>query len=273
MEEAFGVPLPDHYAVGECLLLSNGCQKSDGAHINADWVILEVVDEEYRPVPPGTLGAKLLVTNLANRVQPFIRYEVPDRAAVSIDPCPCGSRLPRITQIEGRTAEIFWVDDGIRQQFLSGVLFHSAADSLGDVREWQAIQHERNRVEIRLELLPGSSRSSAMAEVVLRQRLQDSGLPRAVAIDVKVVPSLSPRSEDGQIPPHVEHNRRAGKRAELTHPVKADTLVRETCQLPVSTRRAAVNRTGGEDPSHTGGLAPKCRIPGHENGESASAFS
>ena len=198
VEEAFGVPLPDHYAVGECLLLSNGCQRSDGAHINADWSILEVVDEEYRPVPPGTLGAKLLVTNLANRVQPFIRYEVPDRAAVSIDPCPCGSRLPRITQIEGRAAEIFWVDDGIRRQFLSGVLFHNAADSLGDVREWQAIQHERNRVEIRLELLPGSSRSSAMAEVILRKRLQDSGLPRAVAIDVKVVPSLAPDPKTGK---------------------------------------------------------------------------
>ena len=55
---------------------------------------LKLLTKSIGPFHPGTLGAELLVTNLANQVQPFIRYEVPDRAAVSIDPCPCGSRLP-----------------------------------------------------------------------------------------------------------------------------------------------------------------------------------
>ena len=60
-------------------------QCSEGhLHVNDDWVILEPVDANGKPVPPGTLSDKLYLTNLANFVQPVIRYEVtvPDRMAI-----------------------------------------------------------------------------------------------------------------------------------------------------------------------------------------------
>jgi phenylacetate-coenzyme A ligase PaaK-like adenylate-forming protein len=44
-----------------------------------DQVVVEIVDEHDRPVPPGTAGAKVLVTNLENRTLPLIRYELADR--------------------------------------------------------------------------------------------------------------------------------------------------------------------------------------------------
>jgi phenylacetate-CoA ligase len=191
VEAAFGVPLPDHYAVGECLLLCNGCQAGSGAHINSDWAILEVVDENYQPVPPGQLGKKILVTNLASAVQPFIRYEVGDQVSVSDEPCPCGSRLPRVAHVEGRAAEIFWVYDGNQYRMVHASLFHNVIDSLGDIREWQAIQTERNRLNIRLELMPGSSFPLGSGEGALQQRLRESGLPSEVAVDVRVVPFLA----------------------------------------------------------------------------------
>jgi phenylacetate-coenzyme A ligase PaaK-like adenylate-forming protein len=192
IEKAFGVPLPDHYAVGECLLLANGCQAGAGAHINADWAILEVVDENYRPVPPGELGRKVLITNLANTVQPFIRYEVGDQLCVTEGKCVCGSRLPKIAHVEGREAEIFWVYDGSRHRMIHASLFHSVIDALGEVREWQAIQHERNHIEVRLELLPGSSFSADMGEAKLRRMCYEQGLPAEVAVDVRIVPRLLP---------------------------------------------------------------------------------
>ena len=46
---------------------------------NSDQCIVELVDEHDRPVPDGTPSAKILVTNLANRIQPLIRYEINDR--------------------------------------------------------------------------------------------------------------------------------------------------------------------------------------------------
>src|SRR5262249_19553988 len=74
----FGVPVLNNYAAAECTYLSNGCPTDPGMHVNADCCIVEVVDEAYRPVPDGTPGAKVLVTNLFNTAQPFIRYEVND---------------------------------------------------------------------------------------------------------------------------------------------------------------------------------------------------
>ena len=56
IESAFGLHVMNNYATGECPFLSNGCHTDDGAHVNADWAILEVVDDEYRPVPDGTPG-------------------------------------------------------------------------------------------------------------------------------------------------------------------------------------------------------------------------
>jgi phenylacetate-CoA ligase len=192
VEEAFGVPLPDHYAVGECLLLTNGCQAGSGSHINADWAILEVVDDEYQPVPPGQLGKKILVTNLANTVQPFIRYEVGDQLRVEHGTCRCGSRLPCIAHVEGRAAEIFWVGDGSDQRMVHAALFHSVLDGLGQIREWQAIQRERNRLELRLELLPDSTFSCDSGEAMLRKMFQEQGLPTEVTVEVRTVPYLAP---------------------------------------------------------------------------------
>src|SRR5205823_10944439 len=94
IERAFGVHVSDCYMMAECPPLTTGCPEFPGSHVNADLALLEVVDDEYRPVPDGTPGAKVLVTNLYNLVQPLIRYEVGDVVTVSPSPCPCGSPLP-----------------------------------------------------------------------------------------------------------------------------------------------------------------------------------
>ena len=52
--------------------------------------MVEIVDDRNRPVPPGTAGAKVLVTNLENRTLPLIRYELADRVIESPEPNPAG---------------------------------------------------------------------------------------------------------------------------------------------------------------------------------------
>jgi phenylacetate-CoA ligase len=198
IEAAFRVPILNHFGTGECLFLSDGCPTDGGAHINSDWAILEVVDDDYRPVLPGELGKRILITNLANRVQPFIRYEIGDRLQMSTSPCRCGNRLPRIERIDGRAAELFWVDDGARRQYLTGVLFHSAVDSLHEVREWQTVQLQRNHIEVRLELLPNVRLSAETAERVLSSRLAELGLPGSVSFQVKIVEKLAADAATGK---------------------------------------------------------------------------
>ena len=108
-------------------------------------------------VADGAPGAKVLITNLVNAVQPFIRYEVGDAVTMATEPCGCGSRLPRVARIEGRTADVFWIRDATGYRRVLSIAFTHAFEYLREVREWQAIQVERDRVRVLLELLPGST--------------------------------------------------------------------------------------------------------------------
>jgi phenylacetate-coenzyme A ligase PaaK-like adenylate-forming protein len=94
--------------------------------------------------------------------------------------------------VEGRAAEIFWVYDGSQHRMVHAALFHSVIDALGEIREWQAVQRERNRLEVRLELLPNSKFSADSGEAMLRRMFQEQGLPAQVTVDVRIVPHLAP---------------------------------------------------------------------------------
>ena len=75
---------------------------------NTDLCIVELVDEHNKPVPPGTPSAKVLLTNLYNRAQPLIRYELTDRF-VEQPPAPDHGHL-RAT-VEGRADEVLRFGD------------------------------------------------------------------------------------------------------------------------------------------------------------------
>ncbi len=98
--QGLGGVLRNSYGASEFLAMGWEC--AHGAmHLNADWVILEPVDENHRPVPPGEPSYKVLLTNLANHVQPLIRYELGDHITVHGEPCSCGSPLP-VMEVSGR---------------------------------------------------------------------------------------------------------------------------------------------------------------------------
>jgi hypothetical protein len=188
---AFGVPVLDNYGAGECIFLGNGCPTHPGSHVNADWAVLEVVDEAGRPVPDGRLGHKALLTNLANRVLPLIRYEMGDRLQMAAGPCRCGSRLPRIERIGGRGGDVFWVRSNGSYRTLSAYPFQHAFEYLRAVREWQATQLERNRIVVRFEMLPGASFDAARARERLEERLALNGFGRDIEVSFEVVPRLA----------------------------------------------------------------------------------
>jgi phenylacetate-coenzyme A ligase PaaK-like adenylate-forming protein len=99
---AWGADLYDTYVMTETGLIGAECQHRGGIHISEDLTIIESVDDRHQPVPHGTTGAKVLVTNLTNYAQPLIRYEVPDRVTLSPDICRCGRPFTTIARIDPR---------------------------------------------------------------------------------------------------------------------------------------------------------------------------
>jgi phenylacetate-coenzyme A ligase PaaK-like adenylate-forming protein len=104
IEEAFGCPVHDEYGASECLSIGYACARG-AIHVNADYVVLEPVDRNYAPTPPGELSHTVLLTNLANSVQPILRYDLGDRVRAHPEPCPCGNPLPAI-DLEGRADDV-----------------------------------------------------------------------------------------------------------------------------------------------------------------------
>jgi hypothetical protein len=75
IESAFACAIIDLYNATEVNGSTFVCR--DGAmHYSADWFIFERIDDHQRPVPLGAPSYSLPVTNLANYVQPIIRYEI-----------------------------------------------------------------------------------------------------------------------------------------------------------------------------------------------------
>ena len=100
LEEAFGCTVQSTYACTEVGTIACECREGR-YHLNEDWLIVEAVDGEFRPVADGQQSEQLLITNLFNFMQPFIRYAVTDRAIIHSEPCPCG-KTTRWIELEGR---------------------------------------------------------------------------------------------------------------------------------------------------------------------------
>jgi phenylacetate-CoA ligase len=105
LADAFGVHPFDIYATTEGLFGSE-CERHEGIHLFDDASVVENVDDDGRPVPPGEPGARVLVTNLHNLVQPIIRLAVSDVMTIAPEPCPCGRTLIRAAAIEGRHDDV-----------------------------------------------------------------------------------------------------------------------------------------------------------------------
>lgn len=174
IERAFGCPLANSYGASEFLALAAPCRLG-ALHLNSDWVILEPVDVQGRPVPDGEPGATTLLTNLANHAQPLIRYELGDRVTLHARRCACGSPLP-VIEVQGRVDDSLLMHDahGRSVRLLPLALITLLEDEAG-VLDFQIVQHGSRTLALSVGAALGPAalqRSSA----VLRGWLRDQGL-------------------------------------------------------------------------------------------------
>jgi phenylacetate-coenzyme A ligase PaaK-like adenylate-forming protein len=110
VQQGFGCVVRNCYGASECFSIAFECSAGK-LHLHEDWVIAEPVDEQLRPVPPGTLSHAALITNLANTVQPIIRYRLDDRIRMLPGACACGSHFTCI-EVQGRSGDTLHLPDG-----------------------------------------------------------------------------------------------------------------------------------------------------------------
>ncbi len=192
---SFGCPVRDTYAASEFPGIAFDCEHGR-LHLNADWVVLEPVDAEYRPVPAGRPSHTALLTSLANRVQPILRYDIGDSVTWIPFPCLCGSPLPGI-QVEGRR------DDVLRLRAETGgtvallpMALSTVVEEAPGVRSYQLVQAGPARIRLRVEEVPGHDRNRVCDDLAARLRtfLSAQG---AASVDVETTDERPVRDRAG----------------------------------------------------------------------------
>ena len=158
--------------------------------------MLEPVDRDYEPTPPGEPSHTVLLTNLANRVQPIIRYDLGDSVTASAEPCDCGSPLPMI-RAEGRRDDVLSMQakDGSRVR-LSPLALTSIVEEVIPHHRFQLVQTAPDEIDVRLDPSNPQSRRAEWhaAQAVLRAYLAQQSLDNVRLHLAAEAPVSDPRS-------------------------------------------------------------------------------
>jgi phenylacetate-CoA ligase len=196
IQEAWGIDPCEWYATTEASTIASSTPEHPRAlEIFEDQYVVEIVDEDNRPVPPGTVGAKVLVTNLENRTLPLIRYELADRVTESPDPNPAGRPYRHLARIDGRTADTltFPGREGGTVSLLP-LRIGAPFARLPAVRQFQVV-HDPAGLEIRLVLDPAAPAETAdRVRAAVLAVLDEAG---AVAPPIRVTQVVALEREPG----------------------------------------------------------------------------
>jgi phenylacetate-coenzyme A ligase PaaK-like adenylate-forming protein len=176
ISQAFGCPVVNEYGASEALAIAHECAHGV-LHVDSDWVLVEAIDARGEHAPPGETSHTTLVTNLANWLQPVIRYDLGDRVTFLDRPCECGSALPAL-RVDGRRDEIVTLDapDGARVR-LTPMALTTVVEEGAKLHRFQLVQDAPDHLALRIDPCEGS-RSVAWkrAEPVLLSYLRRQGL-------------------------------------------------------------------------------------------------
>ena len=120
--------------------------------------------------------------------------------------------MPLIARVEGRDSDLLTVqtDSGVRE--ISAGLVQVAVETLLDVREYQLVQMDDNRVRVSLEPLPEATFDLEKANQVVGDQLRANGIDAQRSIELEVVKELA-RPDDSKFKRVVQADEVAERKA------------------------------------------------------------
>jgi len=207
ISDTLNCPVANGYGGRDSGFISHECPQG-GMHIMADAMIVEIVDDQGRALPPGTVG-QIVVTDLYSHEVPFLRYVTGDLGSIAEERCRCGRALPMLQSIEGRSNDSIVTPDGRTMNALAMVY---PLRELSGIEQFRLCQQAPARFNVQIvrngEFTPD-------AEERLRQRWTQL-FRCSLEITFEYVASL-PRDKSGKLrhvvsevghvpPPRVELN-------------------------------------------------------------------
>ncbi len=186
----FGCKVANGYGARDAGFIAHECP-AGSMHITAEDVIVELLAPDGTPVPEGEAG-EIVVTHLATRDFPFIRYRTGDVAVMdSTNRCACGRGLPLLKEIQGRTTDFVVAADGT---VMHGLALIYVVRDLPGVQRFKIVQHSLERTQVFMQVGPGFDRERHLPSIVggFKQRLGS-----VVQVDVEWVDDI-PAEKSGK---------------------------------------------------------------------------
>lgn len=185
---AWDVEITDMYSANEVGYIALQCPDQDHYHVQSECLLVEILNNNNEQCAPGEIG-RVVVTTLHSYATPLIRYDIGDYAEVG-HPCSCGRGLPVLKRIMGRSRNMLILPNGDQ---IWPVVRPSRYSEVAPVRQVQMIQHERDRIEVRLVV---SAALNKEQEAALKKAIHESlGFP--FKLDFNYLDSI-PRTAGGK---------------------------------------------------------------------------
>lgn len=173
---AWGVPVTDAYSAEEVGSIALQCPGNTHYHVQAENLLVEVLDARGRPCAPGQVG-RVVLTTLHNFAMPLIRYANGDYAEAG-EACSCGRGLPVVKRILGRQRNMVTLPDGT-QHWPS---FPSETwTDIAPIRQIQLVQRALDRIEA--NLVVEAPLAAEQRERLVRALQQGLGYPFAIELN------------------------------------------------------------------------------------------
>jgi phenylacetate-CoA ligase len=183
ISQVFGCPVANGYGGRDAGFIAHQCPQG-GMHLTSEDIIVELVDKSGGPVPDGSPG-EIVVTHLATRDFPFIRYRTGDVAVMDTKKCACGRGLPMLKEIQGRTTDFVVAQDGT---VLHGLALIYAIRDLPGVESFKIVQESLEQTWV--YLITTSAFDPACIDGIVQTFKKRLGA--AVQVDVERVQIIPP---------------------------------------------------------------------------------
>jgi len=178
LEEGWGAKVMEAMGIGDVgISLWGECEEQDGMHLGARGLVhAELVrPDRGTPVPmeEGAAG-ELVLTHLAQRAAPLLRFRTRDHVVVRTDPCKCGRTGPRVRCV-GRTDDMVIVRGvNVFPTAIRDVVSAFAPAVSGHIVVKPAAEGVKQEppLPVVVELARGRSPDGDLAKVI-RERLRD----------------------------------------------------------------------------------------------------
>lgn len=193
---AFAAPVTTTYASTEFFWMGGECAQTGALHLLDDSLVLEVVDDDGRPVLPGQTG-NVVATSLHSFAQPFIRYRIGDVAVQGRAPmggahgCSCGSPFSTLAAVQGRALDYLVLPSG--SKIHSYTLSLPLRDNAPFLQRYQIVQEAPDHFRLRIACW----REPEAQELVTLRGALTAVLGPDPRIDFELMDHL-PREESGK---------------------------------------------------------------------------